>query len=143
AEYRRALDLHPDRIEPYLEVADFYQKRADATKLARVVEEGARLRPSDTRLDYYRGVALVLANGSPAEAEQLLRRYLATAPRRSDFPSHADAHQWLGRLNERLGNAKAAADEYRAALALDPEQKAARDALRRLNASDPRGSGKP
>ena len=137
-EYQRVLDVRPDRIGPYLEVADFYQTRGDATKLASVVEQAARVMPSDTRLMYYKGVALVLANRNLAEAEQFVRRYLATAPRRSDLPSHADAHQWLGRLSEQLGNVKAAGDEYRAALAIDPDDKSAREALRRLEA---RGRG--
>jgi tetratricopeptide (TPR) repeat protein len=133
AEYRRVLDLRPDRIEPYLEMADFYLKRGDAAGLVNVVDEAARVKPSDTRLIYYQGVALIVTNRHLAEAELLLRRYLTTAPRRSDLPSHADTHQWLGRLNERLGNVQTAADEYRAALALDPDQKSAREALRRLN----------
>jgi len=132
AEYRRALDLGPDRMEPYLEAADFYLKRGEATGLGTVVDEAARVMPSDTRLPYYQGVALIVANRNLAEADQLLRRYLATVPRRSDLPSHADAHQWLGRLNERLGNVKTALDEYRAALALDPDEKSAREAIRRL-----------
>jgi len=134
AEYQRVLDLRPDRIDPYLEVAEFYQTHGDASKFAGVVEQAARVMPSDTRLMYYKGVALVLANRNLAEAEQLVRRYLATAPRRSDLPSHADAHQWLCRLNEQLGNVKAAGDEYRAALAVDPDDKSAREALRRVEA---------
>jgi tetratricopeptide (TPR) repeat protein len=140
AEYQRVLELRPDRIEPYLEVADFYEARGDSGKFAGVVEQAARVMPSDTRLAYYKGAALVLANRNLAEAERLFRAYLATAPRRSDLPSHADAHAWLGRLNERLGNVKAAADEYRAALALDPDSKSVREALRRLDAAGHRGS---
>jgi tetratricopeptide (TPR) repeat protein len=139
AEYQRVLDLRPDRIDPYLEVADFYQTHREATTFASIVEQAARVMASDTRLTYYKGVALVLANRNLAEAEQLLRRYLATAPRRSDLPSHADARQWLGRLNEQLGNLKAAGDEYRAALAVDPDDKSVREALRRLEARS-RGS---
>jgi tetratricopeptide (TPR) repeat protein len=97
-----------------------------------VVEQAARVAPSDARLTYYRGVALVLANGNLTEAERLLRAYLATAPRRRDWPSHADAHTWLGRSLEQQGNLNAALEAYQAALALDPASKNAREAVRRL-----------
>ena len=138
ADYERVLDLRPSRIDPYLEVADFYETRGDAAKFASVVEQAARAEPGDARLSYYKGVALVLANRNLAEADELLRSYLATSPRRSDLPSHAAAHEWLGHLNERLTQTSAAADEYRAALALDPDRKPAREALRRLE-----GAGRP
>jgi tetratricopeptide (TPR) repeat protein len=132
AEYQHILEARPDRIEPYLEIADYDKSRGDAGRFASVVERAARVAPSDVRLTYYRGVALVLANANLTEAERLLRAYLASAPRRSDWPSHADAHTWLGRIHEQRGDVNAALDEYQAALAIDPQSKDAREALRRL-----------
>src|SRR5215467_8096352 len=132
AEYQQILEAPPDRIEPYLEVADFYESRNDARRFGSVIEQSARVAPLDVRLTYYRGVALVLSNGNLTDAERVLRVYLATAPRRSDWPSHADAHTWLGRLYERRGEVSAALDEYQSALVLEPESKHAREALRRL-----------
>jgi tetratricopeptide (TPR) repeat protein len=131
-EYQHVLEARPDHIEPYLEIADYDKSHGDAGRFASVVEQAARVAPSDARLTYYRGVAVVLAHGNLTEAERLLRGYLATAPRRRDWPSHADAHTWLGRILERLGNLKAALVDYQAALALDPESKNAREAVRRL-----------
>ena len=135
ADYQRVLDLRPARIGPYLEVADFYEGRAEAAKLAHAVEQAGRIAPGDVRLLYYKGVALVLAHQNLAEANGLLRSYVTTSPRRSDFPSHAAAEHWLGRVNEYLGNIDAAQDAYRAALALDPGRKPSRDALSRLRAT--------
>jgi len=135
ADYQRALDLRPSRIDPYFEAADFYEKRADAAKLANTVEQGWQVAPGDVRLLYYKAVALVLANQNLTEADGLLRRYLTTSPRRSDFPSHAAALQWRGRLNECLGNIDGAKDAYRAALALDPGRKPSHEALSRLGAT--------
>jgi tetratricopeptide (TPR) repeat protein len=131
-EYQHVLETRPDRVELYLEIADYDKSRGDAGRFSSVVEQAARVAPSDVRLTYYRGVALVLANGNLTEAERLLRVYLATAPRRSDWPSHADAHTWLGRIGEQRGDVSAALDEYQAALALDPDSKNAREAVRRL-----------
>jgi tetratricopeptide (TPR) repeat protein len=135
ASYQRALELRPMRIGPYLEAADFYEERGDAANLTRAVELAGRVAAGDVRLLYYRGVALVLASQNLAEADGLFRAYLTNAPRRSDFPSHAAAQDWRGRLNERLGNIGAAAEAYRAALALDPGRKPSRDALSRLGAT--------
>jgi tetratricopeptide (TPR) repeat protein len=132
AEYQHVLEERPDRIEPYLEIADYDKSRGDAGRFSSVVEQAARVAPSDARLTYYRGVALVLANGNLTEAERLLRVYLATAPRLSDWPSHADVHTWLGRIGEQRGEVSSALGEYQAALALDPESKNAREAVRRL-----------
>jgi tetratricopeptide (TPR) repeat protein len=143
ADYERALALRPRQVDPYLEAADFYEERGDADKLASAIEQAARVGPCDRRLPYYRGVALVLTNRNLAEADQLLRTYLATAPRRSDLPSHAATHQWLGRLNERLGHANVAADEYRAALVLDPDRKSAREALRSVEAAGRQSGSQP
>jgi tetratricopeptide (TPR) repeat protein len=142
-EYEHVLALRPGQLDPYLEVADFYEQRGDADKFASVIEQAVRVGASDRRLPYYKGVALVLANRNLAEADQLLRTYLATAPRRSDFPSHASAHLWLGRLNQRLGNTKVAADEYRTALALDPDRKPAREALQSVEATGHRSGSRP
>jgi tetratricopeptide (TPR) repeat protein len=142
ADYDRVLVLRPGRIDPYLEVADFYQARGDASALSRVIEQAVRTAPGDARLPYYEGVALVLADQNLPEAGRLLRTYLATCPRRSDRPSHAAAREWLGRLNERQGNTMAAAAEYRAALALDPDRKPVREALRRLETTGRPGSAR-
>lgn len=132
AEYQHVLDARPNHIEPYLEVAEFTASRGNPVKLASIVEQAARVAPADVRLAYYRGVGLVLANQQLAEAERLLHNYLATAARRSDWPSHADAHAWLGRLREQKGEIKPAVDEYEAALVLNPDLKTAREGLRRL-----------
>lgn len=132
AEYERALALRPAQVDQYLEVAEFYEERGNADQLASVIEQAARVGPSDRRLPYYKGVALVLSNRNLAEADRLFRTYLVSAPRRSDLPSHAVAHEWLGRLNQQRGNTKVAVDEYRAALALDPNRKSAREALRSI-----------
>jgi len=132
AEYQQVLDARPNHIEPYLEIADYDMSRNDAGMFARAVEQAARVAPSDVRLTYYRGVALVLANRNLSEAEQFLLLYLATATRRSDLPSLADAHTWLGRLHERRGDVGAAVDEYQAALVLEPNSKTVREALGRL-----------
>jgi tetratricopeptide (TPR) repeat protein len=131
-EYRQVLAAKAQRPDPYFEAADFYLKRNDPLRMEEGVEAAARLEPSDRRLSFYRGVTRVLAGNRPEEAEKLLKSYLAGVPPRSDLPSHADAHEWLGRLYERQGQCAAAAKEYRQAVELDPHSKSAYDGLRRV-----------
>jgi tetratricopeptide (TPR) repeat protein len=90
------------------------------------------LAPADHRLDYYRGIALVLAKESPAEADRELHRYLDSVPDNANVPSHSTVHEWLGKLYERQGQLDRAAQEYQAALVLDPRNKQAAEALKAL-----------
>src|SRR5580700_5336272 len=131
-EYRKILDRKPDRIRVYFEIAEYYRDRGDAARMSEATEAGAPLAPADHRLDYYRGIALVLGNRSPAEADRDLHRYLDSVPDNANVPSHSTVHEWLGRLYEREGQLDRAAQEYQAALVLDPHNKQASEALKAL-----------
>ena len=131
-EYRKALDMKPERIGVYFEIAEYYRDRGDAARMSEAIEAGAPLAPADHRLDYYRGVALVLGKESPAEADRDLHRYLDNVPDNANVPSHSTVHEWLGQLYEREGQLDRAAQEYQAALVLDPRNKQAAEALKAL-----------
>jgi tetratricopeptide (TPR) repeat protein len=134
-EYRKVLDSKTGGIEPYFEASDFYESRRDAPHMDAATEAASRVNPTDPRLPYYSGVAGVLKNQNLPEAEKSLKTYLLRAPRRSDFPSHAAAEEWLGRLYELQGKAPEAGEHYRAALQLDPKRARAREALSRLHSN--------
>ena len=131
-QYRKVLDLKPDRIGVYFEIAEYYRDRGDAGQMSEAVEAGALLAPSDHRLDYYRGIALILGDRNQGEAERDLRRYLDTVPDNDNVPSHSTTHEWLGKLYDKEGQLDRAAQEYRAALILDPRNKPASEALKAL-----------
>ena len=131
-QYRKVLDLKPDRIGVYFEIAEYYRDRGDAGQMSEAVEAGALLASSDHRLDYYRGIALILGDRNQGEAERDLRRYLDTVPDNDNVPSHSTTHEWLGKLYDKEGQLDRAAQEYRAALILDPHNKQASEALKAL-----------
>ena len=131
-EYQKILQMTPNRIGIYFEIAEYYRDRGDAARMSEAIEAGAPLAAADHRLDYYRGIALILENRDPAQAEAELRHYLDTVPDNANVPSHSTAHEWLGRLYEREGQLDKAAQEYQAALALDPRNKQASESLRAL-----------
>lgn len=131
-EYQRVLKASPDRIAPYFEIADYYRDRNDSDNLTRAVEAAATVAPNDRRLGYYRGVALVLQDKDPETAVNYLRTYIDTVPDNSEIPSHSSAYVYLGKLYENQKQPRMAADQYEAALTLDPRNKSVREALKRL-----------
>jgi tetratricopeptide (TPR) repeat protein len=131
AEFKQVLAARPAQIDAYTEVADFYVREGRAADLRATVDAAARVKASDPRLAYYRGVAVVLSGSNLAEGEQDLKSYLAN-PSWSDLPSQAAAREWLGRLYEDEGKKADAAEQYRAALRVDPTRKSAQDHLKKL-----------
>ena len=77
----------------------------------------------------------MLSNKDFPRAEEYLKSYLASTPDRSDWPSHASAREWLGRLYEAQGKRAEAAEQYRAALQLEPGRKEAKARLEKLEKS--------
>jgi len=131
-EYREALKAKPNRVDPYFEAATFYLRHGKPTDADAAIQAAAQVSSNDPRLNFYRGVSRVAAGMEQARAEEYLKSYLASTPDRSDWPSHAAARDWLGRLYEAEGKRLEAAEQYRAALQLDPSRKETRARLQQL-----------
>lgn len=131
AEYRRVFELRPKDADPYFEAADFYRKRRDAAGLKAATDAAAQINPEDARLLYYRGVMHAVSGDRLDEAESQLWSYLKK-PSRSDWPAHASANEWLGKVYERLGKCSEARASYERALQLDGNLKDAKANLKRL-----------
>ncbi len=132
AEYQQVLQRDSPTMNEYVEIADYYARRGDAATLQRIITGMAGVAPSDSRLPYYRGVALTIEGKQLGEAESYLKAYLATTVDRSDYPLHANARTWLGHVYEELGRKLEAAEQYRAALGIDPNSSFAKDSLKQL-----------
>lgn len=131
-EFTKALESNPKSPELIYDIGDYAVKRGQPQRLVEVADAGEQVAPADPRGKFYRGVALVLKKENPGEAERLLREYLKTAPMRTGYPRPAAAHAWLGRLFEQQGRMEDAVSEFERALELDPKNKTAQDALKRL-----------
>ena len=129
---RQVLNAKPKTADPYFEAADFFEARNKPADMQEAIQAASQVAPNDPRLAFHRGVAAVLANTNLPAAEQDLKSYLASAPERSDWPSYASAREWLGRLYEAQGKRADAAEQYRAALQLEPKNKKARERLNAL-----------
>ena len=131
-EYQQVLAEKPQEVEPYLEAAAFFGKQNELPQMKQAIDALAQVHPNDPRVTLYRGIYGVLSNTNLDGAEEDVKSYLASTPERSDWPSHSSARDWLGRLYEEKGNGVMAAEQYRAALQLDPENQDAHRRLQRL-----------
>jgi tetratricopeptide (TPR) repeat protein len=131
-EYREVLAAKPKKIEVYFEVASFYFRQNRAADGQAAIDAAAQLGPNDPRLAYYRGVERVVSGTDLQRGEEYLKAYLASTPDRSDWPPHAFARDWLGRLYQAEGKRTEAAEQYRAALQLDPTLKDTKARLEQL-----------
>jgi tetratricopeptide (TPR) repeat protein len=131
-EVRQVLTVKTKTAEPYFEVAEFFEDESKPSEMGLAIDAAAQVSPTDPRLTYYRAVADVLSNTDLTSAERNLKSYLASTPDRSDWPAHAAAREWLGRLYEGQGKRAEAAEQYRAALQLEPKRKDAKERLGKL-----------
>jgi tetratricopeptide (TPR) repeat protein len=131
-EFTTALESNPKSAELIYDIGDYAVKRSQAERLLAVADAGKRVAPGDLREKFYRGVALVMKKEDPQEAERLLKEYAERAPTRSGYPRPAAAHAWLGRFFEDQNKMEGAAQEFASALKLDPKNKMAQEALKRL-----------
>jgi tetratricopeptide (TPR) repeat protein len=131
-EFAKALESNPKSAVLIYDIGDYAVKRGQPERLLAVADMGERVAPDDPRGKFYRGVALVLKKENPEEAERLLREYAKKAPLRSGYPRPAAARAWLGRLFEEQNKMEEAVKEFESALKLDPKNKMAHEALKRL-----------
>jgi tetratricopeptide (TPR) repeat protein len=134
-EFAKAVESKLKTANRIYDAGDYFLQRKNAEELLAVAKAGGDLAPQDPRGKFYRGVALILQGQKPAEAENLLRGYLQTAPMNSDYPRPWVAHYWLGRLEESRKNSGGARKEYEAALKLDDKYKPAQEALKQLGSN--------
>src|SRR6267378_490382 len=131
-EFSKALESDPKSAELIFDIGDYAVKQIQPDRLLAVASAGERVAPGDPRGHFYRGVALVLKQENHVEAERLLLEYAEKGPTRNGYPRPAAAHAWLGRLFENQNRREDAVKEYETALKLDPKNKMAQEALKRL-----------
>jgi len=131
-EFAKALQSKPESADLIYDIADHEVQHGHPEQLLKVVQTGEELHPDDPRGEYYRGVAMVMGNDKPEEAERLLRSYLLKSPIRTGYPKPAETHYWIGKLYEAQRNAQKAIEEYREALKLDAKNRLAREAIKKM-----------
>lgn len=134
-EFHKVLDAKPQQAGPYFQVADFYEAQQKPEEIEVAMRDVSLIAPDDPRVNYYSAVADVMKGRNLGKAERDLRVYLDETPPRNDFPPHASAHDWLGRICEIKGNKGQAIEQFKSALSLSPDNRTAQQALKRLDAN--------
>jgi len=128
-EYRAAIETSHGTAQNWLHLAQFlaHAKRLDEMEQALRTLESSPVDRPDSLMD---AASLLLRNGRDHSlAIRLLHRYLASPA--EEGPAFK-AHDLLGQLLEKQGDRRAAAGEYRAALAMSHTFNRAREDLKRV-----------
>jgi len=130
-EYRAAIDASHGGARAWLNIAGFYSHNSrfdDMDHALRTLESS----PLDHPGALVDGAGILLrTRRDPPLAVRLLHRYIASAT--VEEAPVFKAHCMLGELFERQGDASAAADEYRTALAMAHGYRRAQDGLKRVS----------
>ena len=130
-EYRSAIDASHGGARAWLNLAGFYRhsNRLDEMEQALHTME---TRPVDHPAALVDGAGMLLRTGrDPEMAVRLVRRYIASSNTVEEAPVFK-AHSLLGELLEKQGDRTAAAEEYRASLAMAHNFRQAQDGLKRV-----------
>ena len=132
AEFTKALESNPKSADLIYDIGDYAMKRGQPDNLLAVVQAGEKVAPADPRGGFYRALAYILKQEKLEAAVSMLNDYLKNAPVRDNYPSPSSAHYWLGRAFEEQSQLDAARREYQAAVNLDSDNKAAKEALKSM-----------
>ena len=114
-----------------MNLASFYRRAGRLDDMEAAIHSSLTARREEG-ISLFDGASLLLTAGRNfPEAVKMLRSYLSLEDPAEDGPAF-QAHYFLGVLLEKQADIKAAAAEYRAALALASDYKPAQDALARL-----------
>lgn len=130
AHFRRAIELESDFAEPYNRLALILLSEGDSESAIGLFNDALKVRPDYAPL--YNNLAKARYEaGRIDEAERLYREALARDPQ------YATAHYNLGMLLHLSGNAGESIEHLRAAVRLRPDWQEAREALAKLERTQP------
>jgi tetratricopeptide (TPR) repeat protein len=131
AEYKTAIKQSKSPGEDWLQLAGFYRRTGRFAEMEKAVEQALAVENKRGNAPYEAARILVRSGRNLRGAAQLLRRYLASKALDVEAPAFV-AHYLLGQVLEKLGDKKAAATEYRAALSMAKDYEQAQNALKRV-----------
>ncbi len=132
-EYQAALDARHGDADGWLEMLIFYRRAGRMNDFDNAIKKLSAAPLSSPEVLVDAAANLLRADRDLAQAAELLKRYLA-GKMAEDGPAFK-AHTLLGQVYEKQEDKKAAAAEFRAALALASEYRPAREGLKRTGGS--------
>jgi tetratricopeptide (TPR) repeat protein len=130
-EYKAAIEASGHLARYWINLASFYRHAGRLDDMQATVAKSLTAR-REQGISLFDGASLLLNSGRDfPQAVKMFHQYLSLDDPAEDGPAF-QAHYFLGLLLEKQGDMKAAAEEYRAALALASQYKPAEEALARV-----------
>ncbi len=98
-EFRKALDIEPNKPGRLLELASFLSERGRHPEADALFEQAAKLAPDSPDYLFARGQALARTKRDPQQARELLERYLRSQ-RQPDDPPPSEVKELLKKLTD-------------------------------------------
>jgi len=131
-EYFDEVKEFPKSPRAHLDLGLFYINHKDWKAAGDEFDTALKLDATYMPAVFRLGQLSVLSNTNLSHGEELLRKYLTYTPK-SDEPSLARAHYWLGQLYEKQGKKAEAKASFATSLKLNPNQKDVAEALKRVS----------
>jgi tetratricopeptide (TPR) repeat protein len=131
-EYQTAIEASGNQAHYWVSLASFYRHVGRLDDMESAINKSLKAKQYDGVALFDAASLLLTAGRNFPLATQMLHRYLSLDDPAEDGPAF-QAHYFLGSLLEKQGDAKGAAQQYRAALALASDYKPAVDGLARVN----------
>ena len=131
-EYKRAISQSGNVSRYWIELAYYYRRAGRVADMEAAIAQAGRAPRQGSAPEYDGAYLLLRTNRNPNAAIEMLRRSVSDNASSEDAPAFR-VHYMLGELLEKQGDHKAAAQEFRSALALASEFHPARDALTRVS----------
>ena len=128
--YRSLMAEYPDRTAAVDALLTILQNAKRFDEAFKIVDDRLARRPDESSSLYNLGRLAAVSGQHLARGEAAMRRFVAMTA--GEPVRLSNAHYRLGMIKEKMGDAKAAAIEYRAALDLSPRHEPAAAALKRI-----------
>jgi len=128
---KRAVSLSPDSLANHIALGNFYNSTQKYDLAMSAFENALKRFPENRNLLYQFGRTASLSGEKPDEGLKTIRQYIDTAPDKN-HSSLAAAYYHMGQIEQKRGNISLAKRQYEAALMVNPDHKASKDALSSL-----------
>jgi tetratricopeptide (TPR) repeat protein len=128
--YRALMAEHPDRTPAVDALVTLLLNATRFDEAFKIVDDRLARLPDETASLYNLGRLSAVSGQHLPRGEAAMRRYLTLTP--TDPARQSNAHYRLGMIKEKMGDARAAAAEYQAAIDLYPRHTAAAAALKKI-----------
>lgn len=129
-EYQKAIEIDPSETDSYYHLSYLHQKQENYTKSKEILLEMLRVKPEEFGAYYQLGRIVLLSGENLSEGITYFEKYLEQEENNKNL---AFTHWRIGEIYEKLNNKMGAKNEYNIALKLDPSNKQAKKALKKLD----------